>query len=67
MKIFRKTEILSNGDIAYNLILRADERDNEVRGEIVLTAIDEKATIELALAIKQAVDGLTVSRVDIEF
>jgi hypothetical protein len=67
MKIFRKTEILSDGNIAYNLVLRTDERYNEVQGEIILSAIDKNATVELALAIKQAVDRFTVSRVDIEF
>jgi hypothetical protein len=67
MKIFRKTEILSDGGIAYNLVLMTDERDNEVQGEIILSAIDKNATVELALAIKQAVDRFTVSRVDLEF
>jgi hypothetical protein len=67
MKIFRKTEILSDGGIAYNLVLRTDERNNEIQGEIILSAIDKNATVELALAIKQAVDRFTVSRVDIEF
>jgi hypothetical protein len=67
MKIFRKTEILSDGGIAYNLVLRTDDRDNEVQGEISLSAIDKNATVELALAIKQAVDRFTISRVDIEF
>ena len=67
MKIFRKREILSDGSIAYDLVLRTDEMDNEVRGEIILSAIDEKATIKLALAIKKAVDSFTVDEVDIEF
>lgn len=67
MKIFRKTEILSDGSVAYDLVLRTDEKDNKVQGEIILAAIDMKAAIELALAIKDAIDRFTVSEADIEF